>query len=221
LDKDSLVEYYAQRAQEYERVYEKPERQEDLARIMDWLQSELAHKEILEIACGTGYWTQPISRTAKSVLATDINPEVLEIAKAKPYPRQNVRFALHDIYALFKIPGAFNALFGGFIWSHIPLQDLDHFLAEVAKRINAGGKIVFIDNLYVAGNSSPLVGQDEYGNTYQERVLLDGSKHSILKNYPTEEFIRSKLAGQADQVRLNNLQYYWLLSYEKNVKGEE
>ena len=211
----NLVRYYAQRAKEYEKVYAKPERQADLARIKDWLQSELAQKIMIEIACGTGYWTQYISQTAKSILATDINPEVLEIAKAKQYPRQNVQFARHDIYALAEIPGRFDAFFGGFIWSHIPLQDLNAFIGEANKRVIAGGKIVFIDNLYVEGSSSPITGRDEFGNTYQERMLIDGSKHNILKNFPAKDFIKATVAPHADHRQFIHLNYFWLLSYER------
>jgi len=211
----NLVRYYAQRAKEYEKIYEKPERQADLGRIKDWLQSELAQKTIIEIACGTGYWTQYISLAAKSILATDINPDVLEIAKSKQYAQENVQFGLHDIYALAEIQGSFNAFFGGFIWSHIPLQDLDAFIAEANKRVMAGGKIVFIDNLYVEGSSSPITGQDEYGNTYQERILIDGSKHNILKNFPTKDFIKATVEPHADRLQLILLNYFWLLSYER------
>lgn len=214
LDKD-LVQYYAQRAKEYEKIYEKPERQTDLAKIKDWLKSELAQRTIIEIACGTGYWTQFVSQTAKSILATDINPEVLEIAKAKQYAQENVQFGLHDIYALAEIPGTFDAFFGGFIWSHIPLQDLDGFIAGANKRVIAGGKIVFIDNLYVEGSSSPISGQDEYGNTYQERVLRNGSKHNILKNFPEKDFIKAKFEPYTDRLEFIHLKYFWLVSYER------
>jgi demethylmenaquinone methyltransferase/2-methoxy-6-polyprenyl-1,4-benzoquinol methylase len=209
-----LANYYAQRAKEYEKIYEKPERQEDLARIRQWLREELAGRNILEVACGTGYWTQFISQTAQSVLATDINPEVLEIAKSKSYPKRNVLFALNDLYALFEIQGAFDAFFGGFIWSHIPLQDLDAFIDAAHASVWPGAKLVFIDNSYVEGSSTPITGEDEFGNTYQERSLLDGSKHNILKNFPSADFIHSKLADKAEQVRLTQLDYYWLLGYE-------
>jgi len=79
----SLIDYYAKRADEYERIYEKPERQNDLAILKKLFEKTLAGHDVFEIACGTGYWTQIVAQTAKSITATDFNEEVLQIARAK------------------------------------------------------------------------------------------------------------------------------------------
>ena len=110
MDKN-LVQYYAKRAKEYERIYEKPERQTDISKIIEWLNTELADRDILEIACGTGYWTQYISETARSIFAFDINTEVIEIAKSKEYRKQNVSFTIGDIYSLSNFSKSFTAIF--------------------------------------------------------------------------------------------------------------
>ena len=52
-----MAAYYAQRAAEYERVYFKPERQDDLRRMEAELAAPFAGRRVLEIACGTGWWT--------------------------------------------------------------------------------------------------------------------------------------------------------------------
>ncbi|HTD65456.1 MAG TPA: methyltransferase domain-containing protein [Candidatus Limnocylindria bacterium] len=80
---NALAEYYAQRAPEYDRIYQKPERQVDLATLREFVAQTFAERSVLEVACGTGYWTQCIAATARSVVATDINDEVLAIAHAK------------------------------------------------------------------------------------------------------------------------------------------
>ncbi|MFZ5805639.1 MAG: class I SAM-dependent methyltransferase [Verrucomicrobiota bacterium] len=95
-----LFDYYNKRAQEYERIYAKPERQDALGKLKTHLQKILRGNDVLEIACGTGYWTEVIASTARSVLAMDISEEMLSIARQKSYSSNNVNFALSDAYAL-------------------------------------------------------------------------------------------------------------------------
>ncbi len=73
-----MQEYYAARASEYDRVYLKPERQADLRQIEQWLPTVFAGKSVLEVACGTGYWTQFIAPVAAAVVAVDAAPETLD-----------------------------------------------------------------------------------------------------------------------------------------------
>ena len=74
-------------------------------------------------------------------------------------------------------------------------------------------RVVFFDNVYVAGSSTPLSRTDAYGNTYQLRRLDNGSTHEVLKNFPTEPELRDTVAGLADEVHAEFLRYYWILSY--------
>ena len=107
----------------------------------------------------------------------------------------------------------FESLFGGFIWSHIKLQELDNFFDKVNNLILPNGTIVLIDNNYVEGISTPVTDEDEFGNTYQTRTLKDGSNHLVLKNFPREDFIREKLKSKAKGISFINLKYYWILKY--------
>src|SRR5512139_3358768 len=96
---DHLTDYYAQRASEYERIYAKPERQADLRRLEALVRTLLAGRRVLELACGTGYWTQVMAESSAQVTALDANEEVLAIARAKRYPEGRVRFGIGDCYA--------------------------------------------------------------------------------------------------------------------------
>jgi demethylmenaquinone methyltransferase/2-methoxy-6-polyprenyl-1,4-benzoquinol methylase len=156
-----------------------------------------------------------MAETASSILATDVTQEVLTVAKAKTYLRPNVTFGLADCYSLHGIPSAFTAGFGGFIWSHIPVEKLPLFLDTVHSKLKQGGKIVFLDNRYVPGSSTPICQTDSRGNTYQQRWLEDGSPHLVLKNFPAEAQIMSLLDGKAVAIEFIQLQYYWYLLYKK------
>lgn len=62
-----MHDYYASRAPEYDRVYLKPERQADLDAIRRWLPPLFAGRSVLEVARGTGYWTQYLAPRATRI----------------------------------------------------------------------------------------------------------------------------------------------------------
>jgi ubiquinone/menaquinone biosynthesis C-methylase UbiE len=208
-----LVQYYRRRAEEYDRVYEKPERQVDIAKLKASLPRLVASRRIIEVAAGTGFWTQVLSMTATSILASDINAEPLAVARGRKYGCP-VAFELADAYQLGKPDGALDLAFVGFWWSHIPRRDIGRFLDSLHRRLGPGREVVVLDNRYVEGSNHPIVRTDPDGNTYQHRELDDGSRHEVLKNFPSEDELRQTLTGHADSITaLRMLDHYWLLSY--------
>ena len=205
--------YYARRAREYESIFEKPERQADLARLRADLPALFKGARVLEIACGTGYWTPLIAAQAQSILALDYNEETLAIARSKKYPKANVRFERGDAYALPAWPQKFSACYAGFWWSHVPLSRLDAFLTGLHSRLEPGATVAFMDNRYVEGSSTPISRRDAEGNTYQQRRLADGSSHEVLKNFPTADEMRSRLGRFGTDVGFSEYQYYWVATY--------
>ena len=199
-------------AAEYERVYDIPERRAEIEWLKEKLPRLLSGHDVLEIACGTGYWTQPISLQANSILATDVNDEVLEIARAKAYGRGNVRFLRADAADLSRLEGSFTAAFAGFFWSHVRKSALRPFLLGLHAKIGPGRLVVFLDNT-LAGTRHPITRIDAEGNTYQTRKLEDGSEWEVLKNIPGEADLRATLQGIAGDIEVATLQYYWLLTY--------
>jgi len=211
---NTLKQYYAARAREYERIYAKPERQVDLKHIAEMLPPLFAGRSVLEIACGTGYWTQCLAPAANSVVGVDANRETLDVAAEKSWPANRVEFRIADAYALSDALGMFDAAFAGFWWSHIPVRERPRFFASLNRRLLPGARVVFLDNLYIEGSNTPITQSDEDGNTYQHRRLDDGSEHIVLKNFPTEQALIADVAGFARGARYTALKYYWLFSYE-------
>jgi SAM-dependent methyltransferase len=208
-----LINYYRDRAKEYENIYFKPERQEDIKASCEFLQQLFKDKDVFEIACGTGFWTQFIAQSAKSVLATDINLAVIEIALKKEIIHPDVKFEVADFYK-FDPGKKFQSLFGGFIWSHILKQDLGHFFKTINNFVEKDGTVVLMDNAYVEGSNHPVTETDASGNTYQTRKLQDGSSHKVLKNFATEDFLRDKLKHLATEIRFIQRTYFWILIYK-------
>lgn len=210
-DSRRLQSYYRRRAAEYEAIYAKPERQRDLAALRELIPQRLAGRRVLEVACGTGYWTAQVAPLVREVVATDAVEEPMQLARLKSYPPGRVRFVLQDAYHLAADLGLFDAALAVFWWSHVPRRRIGEFLASLHRRLAPGATVLLMDNLYVEGSSTPLGARDAEGDTYQCRRLGDGSETLVLKNFPTAEELASDLAPQT--VRFEKLQYYWLAEY--------
>jgi len=214
---DNLQQYYQQRAKEHEAVYEKPERQDDLEMLHVHLQELVSNANVLEIACGTGYWTKTMAKTCRSIQAIDYSTSVLEIAQAKEYGNTPVTFQQQDFWKLQAPKVKYDIVFGGFIWSHIPKEKLIDFLLLLRQQIKEDGKLLFIDNRYVAGSSTSISRTDKNGNTYQLRKLADGTEYEILKNFPDHLEVLAETIMIALDVVWSDLQYYWIGDF-RNLK---
>jgi demethylmenaquinone methyltransferase/2-methoxy-6-polyprenyl-1,4-benzoquinol methylase len=218
--KTELTDYYTKRAAEFERIYQKPERQEDLRQLQGILADIFYGLDVLEIACGTGFWTQFASLSAKSIVATDNNEEVLSIAREKDYGCP-ITFLKKDAYALDDVGGSFSAAFAGFWLSHIPKAKIDGFLRILHSILAEGATVVMIDNLYVEGSSTQIAREDKDGNTYQIRELSDGSRHEVLKNFVKEEEFMTRIMPLGKECQFSSLEYFWLAQYKLNIYAEQ
>ena len=205
--------YYDRRAAEYEKVYDKPERQHELEWLRTRIPQLLADRTVLEVACGTGYWTQFIARTAYKVHACDINESVLEIAREKEIARGRVDFFKGDAIALEGVPPGCDAAFAGFWWSHVKKAQIAKFVANLGAKLRPGAVVAILDNTYAEGSSTPVSRRDPEGNTYQMRKLANGDSFEVLKNFPTSTELTEAVRPVASEAHLESLQYYWLLHF--------
>lgn len=206
--------YYAARAPEYDAIYDLPERQEELAVLRSQVAERLVGRRVLEVACGTGYWTQVIAPAAERVLATDKCPTMLERAAGREVPAGRVSFALADAFALEVVPGAFDSVLAAFFCSHILRAELPRFLAGLRRVLPTGGRIVLLDNIFSAGSSTPVARTDAAGNSYQTRRLRDGSTFEVLKNFLSEAELRIAAGPYAAGWTWLPGRYYWLASFD-------
>ncbi|WP_158020692.1 class I SAM-dependent DNA methyltransferase [Chromobacterium sphagni] len=205
--------YYAERAEYYDAVYDMPERALDLAWLRRYLPQRLAGRKVLEVACGTGYWTQYLAPQAQRYLAIDAVAEPLALARQRQGV-DKVEFRQADAYALPAEAAGFDAAFAGLWFSHVPKQRRDDFLAGLHGCLQTGAEVVFIDNSEMQCREHSVVEYDEAGNGYQMRPLRDGSRHRVLKNFPSETELRILLGrhGVSDMVFLRR-EHFWLLQY--------
>jgi SAM-dependent methyltransferase len=212
---EDVGKYYAARAGEYEAYvsYARPIYAAVMAPIRARYQLALEGHDVLEIACGPGYWTEAVALTANSILATDLDPVLVATVRSKLSRLGNVRCQVADAYTLTDIAGRFTAAFAQFWWSHIPAAKVRSFLTTLHSRLEPGALVMFLDSLpYRHPRGRRL---DGAGDLLEKRVLSSGATHEIIKNFPTESEILAALAGIADSVVYKQFRAdgYWSVTY--------
>jgi ubiquinone/menaquinone biosynthesis C-methylase UbiE len=205
--------YYAARAAEYDQVYLKPERQRDIAWLRSWLPTQFIGSRMLDVAAGTGFWSQDIVRAANLLVAIDASTETLAVARGR-LTTGNVRFVVGDAYQLPVRRSIFNAAFVGFWFSHIPRARRGAFLSGLDQVLDPGSTVVLLDNMYVEGSNHPVSTRDAEGNTYQSRRLQDGSWHRVLKNFPTRGEVEDAVREVGEELDFTAMTYYWAFRYK-------
>jgi demethylmenaquinone methyltransferase/2-methoxy-6-polyprenyl-1,4-benzoquinol methylase len=95
----------------------------------------------------------------------------------------------------------------------VPRNRIREFLRGLHGALKPGAKVVFLDNRFVEGSSTPISERDDEGNTYQLRRLADGSSHRVLKNFPSQLELSRSLEGIGAEPRFHEWQYFWAVEY--------
>lgn len=215
-DKDdtTIRNYYSQRSREYDLLYEKKDRQKDLSEMREDALRLLSGKRVLEVASGTGYWTEVLADHVTSIVAVDTSKEMTEVARKKTASFSNVTFVNHDAYSLESLDGKYEAAFCGYWISHVHRSRMHGFLASLNTKLMKGSVVVLFDNRLVSGSVTPISRTDSEGNTYQRRKLLDGREFEILKNFFTEGDLMGFTEGLGENRKYKDYEYYWLFHYD-------
>lgn len=208
---NDINSYYSKRASEYEQIYYRdiPERQQEIADIERYLENLVTGKSILELACGTGYWTACMSKSAKCIISSDYSAEMISEAKKKTYicPTQ---FVQADMYSMPIPPHSVDMAIFGFWFSHEPKQKYEQFFKLIKSFVKKDGQIWLLDNNSPAeGDEYKSTGIDEYGNNYKQRFLNNGEEYSVLKNYFDEKLLIEIFEAEFEIKELIYKKYYW------------
>src|SRR5256885_12591157 len=96
---------------------------------------------VLELGCGTAYFTRELARTGAAVSAIDISPELLAAARQQ-CPANNVTFQIQNAWALNYPDNSFDAVVGSSILHHLVIESA---LAELHRVLRQGGFIRFTE----------------------------------------------------------------------------
>jgi 2-polyprenyl-3-methyl-5-hydroxy-6-metoxy-1,4-benzoquinol methylase len=185
------IDYYRRRAGEYDATAY-GDVTAARARIARLVAEMRPAGNVLEIACGTGLWTEALARWADTLTAIDAAPEAVAIARDRVRPAR-VSFEVADVFTWD--PGArFDVIFFSAWLSHVPASRFGQFWQVLERLLIRNGRVLFIDeHVDEHGKETYVPGRDEV----IERRLNDGSTFRVIKNFvdPQEMELRLRRLG--------------------------
>jgi ubiquinone/menaquinone biosynthesis C-methylase UbiE len=197
------VDYYRERAAEYDDWWFRRGRYDhgpeinarwfaDAAEVAAALERFDPAGDVLELACGTGLWTERLAAYARSVTAVDSAPETLEINRERVAdPR--VAYVEADLFE-WEPERTYDVCFFSFWLSHVPEERFDAFWQKVARALAPGGRAFFIDSSRhdrASAVDHKLPGEREQTML---RRLADGREFQIVKRFYEPTDLRQRLA---------------------------
>lgn len=207
-----MMAYYRERAQEYDEWFYRQGRYDrgpesnarwftEVDEVVAALEALRMGGDVLELAPGTGIWTERLARTAATVTAVDASAEMIEVNRAR-VGSERVSYVQADLFT-WRPERVYDAVFFGFWISHVPLERLDGFLTSVAKMLRPGGKVFFVDGRREPTSTAADHQLPEQDSQVMIRKLNDGRAFEIVKNFydPTDLAARCERAGFEMSVR--------------------
>lgn len=216
---DEQVSYYRARANEYDQWFRRDGRYdrgpeanarwaEEVGQVSDVLAAFSPTGDVLELAAGTGWWTERLAQYAASVTAVDAAPEVLAVNRAKRGDAP-VRYMQADLFD-WQPDRQYDVVFFSFWLSHVPLERFDDFWSMVRTCLKPGGRVFFLDSRYEKTSTAAdhhLEGDDA---TTTRRRLNDGREFRIVKVFYRPDDLAARLTDLGWNVAVKTTPNYFL-----------
>ena len=216
-----MAQYYRDRAPEYDEWFERKGRYDqgeaaNAAWFADVTEAFAAFDavhftgDVLELAPGTGIWTERLLRTVDALTAIDIAPEMIAQNEAK-VGKGRVRYLLADLFT-WEPDRQYDGVCFCFWISHVPEEQLDGFLRTVAAALKPGGKLFFIDSHPRIKPAQPSAIQlpPEPGSQVLTRKLNDGRAYRIVKNFLDPRALEARCHAAGLDVQVHETPYAFI-----------
>jgi 2-polyprenyl-3-methyl-5-hydroxy-6-metoxy-1,4-benzoquinol methylase len=214
------IEYYRARANEYDEWFFRqgrydrgPELNQRWFEEIEALRRELDRfkpaGEILELACGTGIWTQYLLHFADKITAVDASPEVMGVNKERTKSLK-VEYIEADLFN-WQADKKFDVVFFAFWLSHVPPERFASFWKSVEKALKPQGRVFFIDSRFEQTSTANNHVLDEPQDTVIKRRLNDGREFNIVKIFYQTKELEDKLRDLGWKIKVENTPQYFLL----------
>ncbi|MET0647975.1 MAG: class I SAM-dependent methyltransferase [Pyrinomonadaceae bacterium] len=105
-------------------------------------------REALEIGCGTGSFSRILSKSSERVLALDLSPNMIRVARERSAQFTNIEFRVADVLALELPAETFDCVVTVATLHHLPMKEV---LTKIKGALKAGGVLLVLDLFQTEG----------------------------------------------------------------------
>lgn len=146
--------------------------------------------DVLELAGGTGLWTQHLVRHADSLTVVDSSREMLELNRARVGDAK-VDYVAADIFT-WEPSRRYDVCFFGFWLSHVPERRFAGFWDSVAAALQPGGRVFLVDSTRSDAAHTAVAAASP---DHQIRSLADGREFEIVKRFYAPDDLSAAVAA--------------------------
>ena len=164
--------------------------------------------DVLELAGGTGWWTERLARTAERLTVVDASPETIALNRAR-VRRDDVEYILGDLFE-WQPEQRYDVVFFSFWLSHVPRARFRAFWQLVRVCLKPGGRTFLIDNCD-GPHPEPNVKDPvvvEYRPDLHVRRLSDGSEWRVVKVMYTRDELQALITAEGWDVALDATRWF-------------
>lgn len=178
----------------------------EVAIVLEALEGMRPLDTVLELACGTGWWTQWLAQQARHVTAVDAAKEMLALNRER-VNAANVLYVLADVFS-WRPDRQFDLVFFAFWISHVPHDRFAAFWQVVGDSLAPNGRVFFIDEL---GTERARGVETRVDGDAVLRELEDGRQFRAVKVFYEPAELEAKLGslGWNVEVRPAGRRFYW------------
>jgi SAM-dependent methyltransferase len=213
------IAYYRARAGEYDEWFLRRGRYDrgpelnqqwfaEVAEVADSLARFRPTGRVLELACGTGWWTQQLVGSADHLTAVDASPEVLALNAAR-LGSDRVRYVQADLFA-WEPDGRYDVVFFSFWLSHVPPDRFDAFWDRVRACLAPGGRVFFVDSRPEPTSTAMDQRLPDPGDTIAARRLNDGREYRIVKLFYEPKALAARLEALGWRVTVQATAHHFI-----------
>jgi 2-polyprenyl-3-methyl-5-hydroxy-6-metoxy-1,4-benzoquinol methylase len=96
---------------------------------------------LLEIGCGTGFFTSAFAASGADIVAVDLSPDLLRRARSRGLPPERVQF-IEKNFEDCAVDGPFDAVIGSSVLHHL---ELDRSIRKIFELLRPGGRMSFAE----------------------------------------------------------------------------